>query len=178
MFARKRPMNFLFAGPPGHGKTSAARFIIDKFNAADLVLNGSDLRSADAVNSKVLGFASTFSVFGNSKAVFIDEADGMAPAAESILRTLMEKTTGECFFIFCCNDATKLSAGLKSRLCHLSLMPYGDDRPAVMERWVPEYKGRVRQLGIQYDESRLDHLIQLYFPDLRALANQIEFEFC
>jgi hypothetical protein len=51
------------------------------------------------------------------------------------------------------------------------------DQATVIERLVARYEIKLPELGISYDPKRLRDLIGIYFPDLRSIANQVEFEF-
>ena len=51
------------------------------------------------------------------------------------------------------------------------------DRPEAMERLIHRYQEQLTQLDIQYDEKRLKEIVGIYFPDLRAIANEFEYEF-
>jgi replication-associated recombination protein RarA len=172
-------MNMLFYGKPGLGKTSAARLIIDAVGREDSIeINGARLPSAQAVSQKVEPFVTSMSVFGGSKICFIDEADAMARSADATLRSLIEKAKGHCAFILTANYVQKLSDGLRSRFVPVCFDVSGTQRQAVIERWLPGYQARLPELGVRYDRSRLEQLIGIYFPDLRRIAELIEFEFC
>jgi hypothetical protein len=51
------------------------------------------------------------------------------------------------------------------------------ERDAVLKRWIPEYKQRLHALAIEFDDRRVTQIIYTRYPDMRAVANQIELEF-
>jgi len=179
MIDTRNVMNMLFYGKPGLGKTSAARVIIDAVARDDSIeINGAQLTSASAVSQKVEPFVTSMSVFGGSKICFIDEADAMARSADATLRSLIEKAKGHCAFILTANYMHKLSEGLRSRFVPVCFDVSGTQRSVVINRWQPRYEARLSELEVTYDRSRLEQLIGIYFPDLRRIAELIEFEFC
>src|ERR1035437_1922648 len=146
-------MNMIFYGRPGLGKTSAARVIIKHLEAhADSFtyeVNGSSGKGADDVR-KINEYASIGSLNVGPTICFIDEADFLSPNAQASIRSRMKAI---CFDI-----ATS-------------------DRSEVIGRLVQRYQEQLTQLGIEYDEKRLKEIVGIYFPDLRAIANEFEYEF-
>jgi hypothetical protein len=39
------------------------------------------------------------------------------------------------------------------------------------------YEKQLSELGIRFDRERLNEILGIYYPDLRSIANHIEFEF-
>jgi hypothetical protein len=54
----------------------------------------------------------------------------------------------------------------------------GTDRQAAMDRWLPVLAAKLSSLGINYEQLRLSQITGIFFPELRRIAEQIEFEFC
>ena len=42
---------------------------------------------------------------------------------------------------------------------------------------IKRYQEKLPTLGIEYEEKRLKEIVGIYFPDLRAIANEFEYEF-
>jgi len=68
-------LNLLLSGPPGIGKTTVARALVDTLNADCLIINGSLDGNIDTLRTTITTFASTSSLLGQRKVVIIDEAD-------------------------------------------------------------------------------------------------------
>ena len=51
------------------------------------------------------------------------------------------------------------------------------DRAEVQANLTDRYERKLSALGMQFDKERLNEIIGIYYPDLRSIANHIEFEF-
>ena len=175
MVASGFPMNMIFYGQPGIGKTSAARILIQ--NSDFYELNGSHNSGDKGMVNLIERFCSTMSLLGRPKVVFIDEADFMSKPVQDALRYTIEKVSNYARFILTANDNKKLTPAIKSRCVGICFDVVSKDRPEVIDRLVSRYQVRLEELGITVDPKRLQEIAAIYFPDLRAVANQIDFEF-
>jgi DNA polymerase III delta prime subunit len=108
--------------------------------------------------------------------VFIDEADGLSKPAQSSLRYEIENKRN-ARFIFTANDIRKLSEAIQSRMLSICFDVSPSNRIEVMNRLGERYQAKLTELGIQYERDRLLEIMGLYYPDFRAIANHIEYEF-
>ena len=173
-------MNMIFYGRPGLGKTSAARAIIAELvtnaDADCYELNGSSGNGAAEVR-KIRDYALSGSLNDGIKLCFIDEADFLSPQAQASLRYIIEKSSKRCRFLFTANDAYRFSEAICSRMRNICFDISPSDRAEVLERLIGRYQEMLPALGIKYDEKRLKEIVGIYFPDLRAIANEFEYEF-
>ena len=173
-------MNMIFYGRPGLGKTSAARAIIAELVAnadADCYeLNGSSGNGAAEVR-KVQDYARSGSLNSGIKICFIDEADFLSLQAQASLRYIVENSSKRCRFIFTANDASRFSEAIRSRMRKIRFDIAPSDRAEVLQRLIKRYQEKLPTLGIEYEEKRLKEIVGIYFPDLRAIANEFEYEF-
>ena len=51
------------------------------------------------------------------------------------------------------------------------------DRAEVQERLIGRYESKLAEYGIQHDKRRLIEIIDTHYPDLRSIAQKVEFEF-
>ena len=173
MVARGEPRNLLFYGEPGLGKTSAARLLLTKLGDNFFEINGSlrtgieDIRDIEvAANSLGLG--------DGPRMCFIDEAEYLSRNAQAGLRGLIERS--HCRFILTANDISKFHPALKSRCMPVCFDTRSGEAAAIITRLVPRYMHALTTEDIMIREERLKELMAIYFPDLRGLANRIEFE--
>lgn len=115
------PPNLLFHGPPGVGKTTAAR----AFGRAALgpdwensfhQLDASDRRGVELFRERISRTALLPPSRGAPcRIFFLDEADGIAEEAQVALRPLMESGSRSTIFILSCNDLSKITEAVQSR---------------------------------------------------------------
>lgn len=172
-------MNMLFYGQPGIGKTSAARILGKAAGEwAFGEINGSDTTGVDFVRTTIKRMASSV-VMGpaRQKIIFIDEADYISKPAQAALRKVIEEYSENCRFLFAVNDVSKIIPALRSRLVSVCFDLAGADRAEVKERLFRRYADVLSREGIHFEEKRLVELIGIWYPDLRSIANQVQFEF-
>ena len=179
MLEAKNPMNMLFYGPPGVGKTSAARIILKSSDSMDtLRVDGSLQGGVEDVRSLIDRFASCLSFTGGLKLCFIDEADFLSLNAQASLRGVIERYASNCRFIMAVNDLKKIMPAIQSRMLCICFKISEADRPAIQERIETRLAERLGELGVAFDRERLNAIVVNFFPDFRQIVNRLEFEFC
>jgi DNA polymerase III delta prime subunit len=168
------PMNLLFYGPPGSGKTSASRVIGGNDLFDHLEVRGSSLRDAGSL-AEIEAFAASMSFTGRGKVCVIDEADAMSKAADRALRPLIEMSHDNCRFILTANEIDSLSDATRSRLLPIYFRLLGSEKDEAFTRWAPLYLAKLRDVGIEMDERQLRKVLDDKSWDLRAVANFLEF---
>ncbi len=130
------PPALLFSGPPGTGKTTAARAIAMEMHDGELggnyiVTNASDDRGITFVREELKQMARVRSPTGDRKVILLDEADGLTPAAQDALRQVIETTGKSTLFILTANRPDKLKPAIKSRCRHYKFSPVTPEEGAL-----------------------------------------------
>jgi replication factor C small subunit len=159
--------NILLEGPPGSGKTTIARILVERLDCERLMLNASDERGIDTIRSKIKNFVKIASL-KSIRIVFLDEMDNLTTDAQAALKSMMEIYWESARFIFTCNEPNKVIEPLVSRcqVYHFNAFPKEQMKNIL-----------VHILGVekmQYEEADLDKHIKKCYPDLRKAINDMQ----
>ena len=125
--------HLLLYGPPGSGKTTFARSLVEAiwgkqflFSGA-LFLNASDERSLDSIRAKVYPFFnSRFSVFEDAKKprfLVLDESETLTDQAQLAIRPILDYSSQSMCVIFLCNSLSRVHISLRSRFLRIRFEP-------------------------------------------------------
>lgn len=161
--------NLLLSGPPGTGKTTLSKLLIEKFaNAMDvLIINASDENGVDTIRDKIKTFISTNS-FSAHKVVLLDECDYLSDNAQGILRALILDNIEHARFILTCNYLDKVIPELQSR-CDYFEFDFYDPLD------IAEYIGKIlinEKIKFSFDD--VEYYINRYYPDFRKIIKSIQ----
>jgi replication factor C small subunit len=144
--------------------------------ADDCEINGSRDAGINTFRTDFDPWASSCSLSGGPKVCFIDDCEKMSVNAQAALRGVIEEY-GHVTFLLTANDHLKLDAALRSRCMPVCFDIMHKDYPGVIARLCARYEQRLKELGFAVNPARLAEIVHLRFPDLRGIANRIEFEF-
>jgi len=160
-------INLLFYGPPGCGKTTLAKIIVNKLNCDFIYINSSDEKGIDTIREKVQGFASSAS-FYPLKIIILDEADYLTMPAQAALRNIIETFSHNVRFILTGNYIERIIEALQSRCTPIKIIP-----PS--KKLVAKHVANILDLeNISYDINDLALIVNKFFPDLRKILNTVQ----
>ena len=177
MLETRDVMSMIFFGEPGCGKTTAAKIFADSENFTSIIVNGSLDTSVDAIRNKIENFSTSVSFDGTPKICFIDEADYLSKHAQAALRRVIEKSSTNCRYIFTANAIEKIDSALRSRLLEIRFDFTATQKKEALESYVSKLFEKLSKNYADFDKDRIRQLVISSFPDYRAIANKIEFEF-
>jgi replication factor C small subunit len=164
--------HMLLSGRPGTGKSTLIKLLLNelKIDPFDILeVNASKDNGVDYIRETVTRFAETMGV-GDMRYVFLDEADGLGPAAQGVLRGTSEKYASSVRFLLTCNYPNKLIPAIQSRCetgrMHIEKLDSGEFYARLIDVLDKE--------NIEIDADALECIVQKTYPDLRRGISMIQ----
>lgn len=165
----------LLVGPPGAGKTTVAKAMVEEIGADYLFINGSLDMGIDKLRTDIRNFASAMSFTGKRKFVILDEADYLNPnSVQPALRSFMEEFASNCGFILTCNLPQRIIEALHSRLKTISFKFANEDKPQLAMDMMEHLKKMLNAEKVAFDEKVLAQVIIKKFPDMRKIIGDLQ----
>lgn len=165
------PGHMLFSGVQGTGKTTLADIIISQMPVDkdyDVKrINASDENSVDDMRTKIKSFIQTFAS-GAFKIVLLDEADRLSPAAQGLLRGLMDEYQDVARFILTCNYDHRIIPALKSR-CMSYLFKAPDHTDVALY-----VAGILKKEKVKASIDVIDKYVAINYPDIRKIVQTVQ----
>jgi len=168
-------ITLLLAGPPGCGKTTIAKAMLNEMDADYILINGSKDGNIDNLRTLIQGFASTVSFKGGRKYVILDEADGLTPAIQNALRGFIEECSANCGFILTCNHKNKIiDAIVDSRCSVIDFNFKKKELPNLASQFLKRSMVILDKENVEYDRKVLATVIAKNCPDWRRTLNELQ----
>ena len=164
--------HMLLSGAPGTGKSTLVKVLLNELGVDPfdvLEVNASKDNGVDFIRDKITKFSETMGV-GEMKYIFLDEADGLSPPAQGVLRGTLEKYASSVRFLLTCNYPHKIIDAIKSR-CETGRMH-------IEKLDTSEFYMRLVNVldleSIEIDPDALEAIVQKTYPDLRRGISMIQ----
>lgn len=167
--------NLILAGPPGTGKTTVAKAMLDEIQADYIVINGSLNGGIDTLRYDIQNFASSVSFAGGRKYVIIDEADYLTINTQTAFRGFIEEFSKNCGFIFTCNYKNRIIPALvESRFSEIDFVFESNEKPRLAASFFKRVLAILDMEHVSYEPKAVAKVIEKYFPDFRRVLGNLQ----
>lgn len=164
--------HMLLSGAPGTGKSTLIKALLHelKVDPFDILeVNASKDNGVDFIRETITRFSETMG-YGEMRYIFLDEADGLSPPAQGVLRGTMERYANSVRFLLTCNYPHKVIPAIKSR-CETGRMH-------IEKLDTSEFYMRLVDIldkeNVEIDPDALESIVKTAYPDLRRGISLIQ----
>lgn len=167
--------NLLLVGPPGIGKTTLAKLLVESIGADYTILNASLKGNIDTLRNEISQFASTVSFSGGKKYIILDEADYLnQQSTQPALRNFIDTYSKNCGFILTANYANKIIEPLQDRLQVEKFEFSKKDVPLLAKQAVEAVEKILIAEEVEYDKKAIATYVIGNVPSWRKIVNSVQ----
>lgn len=167
--------NLILSGPPGCGKTTVAKAMMEELECDYIVINGSMNGNIDTLRNEIKNFASSVSLSGGRKMVLLDEADYLnGNSTQPALRNFMEEFSKNCGFILTCNYKNRIIEPLHSRCSVIDFKITRKELPELAKQFMRRVCTILTTENIEFDKAVVAEVLKKHFPDWRRVLNELQ----
>jgi DNA polymerase III delta prime subunit len=166
--------DLLLVGPPGIGKTTIARLIVERLEAEYTFINASLEGNIDTLRNDMTAFASSQSLLGTRRYIILDEADYLTVATQPALRGFMDQYKNNCGFILTANYLSKIIDPVRSRLDTTVFKVSKKDLPLLAKQFYDRACEILSKEGYEWDKAALAQFIMKTAPDWRKCLIRLQ----
>ena len=159
-------------GHAGCGKSTLARIIINELESDYLYIDASDDNGVNTIRTLVHEFSHTKARNQDvPKILFFDEADRLTPSAQDALKNLIEQRSAQCRFIFSCNNISKITEPLKSRVGKNNII---EIKGADIDKIIEKIRVISNNENLNLTDNDIENIVKSNYPDIRSMINSLD----
>lgn len=160
-----------------HHNTTLTRIMAD-YGAEPMYINASMERGIDIIREKVIGYASSSSLFDGEeqmKVVVLEECDNLTADAWMSLRATIETYHRTTRFIANCNYIERIPEPIQSRFNCIPIEPINQEEETFLfNGYVERAKLILNACKITFADEDVQKFVRADFPDMRSIIKKIQ----